>query len=181
MSKLSKFQWGLALSGVAVLLAILTGAWMGTSEDAIREGWTAAAQPVLATLWGNDPAKLEAIISKSWTCLMRAHLHWAGLGAATLVMSVVLSGIKAIPTWYKQIGSLFLGIGAIFYPISWLMVANNLSVLGGPAAKASGHTYAVIGIGGALAGTAMFFIALIYQAMKSNEVSAQDSFKSIAK
>jgi hypothetical protein len=61
------------------------------------------------------------------------------------------------------------------------MVAKNLAVLGGPAAKASGHTYAVIGIGGALAGTAMFFIALIYQAMKSNEVSAQDSFKSIAK
>ncbi|AHF08697.1 hypothetical protein [Desulfitobacterium metallireducens] len=180
MSKLSKFQWGLALSGIAVLLAFLTGAWMGNSEDAIREGWTAAAQPALATLWGNDPAKLAGIIDKSWTCLMRAHLHWAGLGAATLAMSVILSGIKAVPTWYKQIGSLFMGIGAISYPISWLMVASNLGTLGGPAAKASGHIYAVIGVGTVVVGTAMFLVALIYQAMKNNEAS-EGSYKATAK
>lgn len=180
MSKLGKFQWGLALSGIAILLAFLTGAWMGNSEEAIREGWKVAGTAVLANVWGNDPAKLTAAISTSWTCLMRAHLHWAGIGAATLVMSVVLSGIKVVPTWFKQIGSLFMGIGAIAYPISWLNVANNLPVVGKGLAKATGHTAAVIGVGFTIVGTLMFFAALIYQAMKNSEAS-EASYKATAK
>lgn len=180
MSKFVRtFQWGIALSGVAVLLAFLTGAWMGSSEEAIREGWKAAAQPVLATLWGNDPAKLEAIIGTSWTCLMRAHIHWAGIGAATLVMSAILSRTN-VAMWYKQAASIFMGIGAIFYPISWLMVANNLALLGKAAAKASGHTYAVIGVGTVMVGTLMFFGALIYQSVKDNN-SAENFTKVTAK
>lgn len=173
MSKLSKFQWGLALSGIAILLAFLTGAWMGNSEAAIREGWKATAEGAgaLAAVWGNDAAKLDSAIATAWTCLMRAHLHWAGIGAATLVMSFILSTIKVVPMWFKQIGSLFMGIGAIAYPISWLNVANNLPMLGKAAAKASGHTAAVIGVGFTIAGTLMFFAALIYQAMKNNEAA----------
>lgn len=180
MSKLSKFQWGLALSGIAILLAFLTGAWMGNSEAAIREGWKVAAQPAVATIWGGDPAKLDAAIATAWTCLMRAHLHWAGIGAATLVMSFILSTIKVVPMWFKQIGSLFMGIGAIAYPISWLNVANNLPMLGKAAGKATGHTAAVIGVGFTIVGTLMFFAALIYQAMKNSE-AAEASYKAAAK
>lgn len=180
MSKFVRtFQWGIALSGVAVLLSFLTGAWMGASEETIREGWTAAAQPVLASLWGNDPTKLASAISTAWTCLMRAHLHWAGIGAATLVMSTILSRTN-VSMMYKQVASILMGIGAITYPISWLMVAFNLPVLGKALGKASGHTYAVVGVGTVIVGTLMFFGALIYQSVKNNE-SAQNFSKAAAK
>lgn len=167
MSKFRNFQWGIALSGVAILLSFLAGMYMGTAEDAIREGWKAAAQPALATLWGNDPAKLEAIIGVAWTCLIRAHLHWGAIGAATLVMSSILTRTN-VSDLYKQAASIFLGLGAIFYPISWLTVANNIAILGKAAGKASGHIYAVIGIGTVMVGTLMFFGALIYQNVKNN-------------
>lgn len=166
MSKVRSFQWGIALSGVAILLSFLAGMYMGTSEDAIREGWQAAAQPVMASMYKNDPAALAAMLDKAWTCLIRAHLHWGAIGAATLVMSSILTRTN-VSNLYKKAASIFLGLGAIFYPISWLVVANNLTVLG-KGAKAAGHPYAVIGIGTVMVGTLMFFGALIYQSVKNN-------------
>lgn len=179
MSKVRNFQWGIALSGVAILLSFLAGMYMGTSEEAIREGWKAAAQPVMASMYNNDPAKLEQIISVAWTCFIRAHLHWGAIGAATLVMSSILTRTN-VSNLYKQVASVFLGLGAIFYPISWLMVANNIAVLGKAAGKASGHIYAVIGIGTVMVGTLMFFGALICQSVKNNS-SDQNFAKQTAK
>lgn len=175
MSKISKFQWGILLSGIAVLMSFVVGIYMGTSEDAIREGWAAAAAPALAA----DPEKLAGLLDKAWTCLIRTHLHFGAIGAATLVMSYILSGVKALPNWYRQAASIFMGIGALTYPISWYKVANNLLILG-PGAKATGHIYAAIGIGTLIVGTVMFLIGLIYQAVKNNE-GVQDSYKAAAK
>jgi len=178
MSKVRNFQWGIALSVVAILLSFSAGMWMGTAEDAIRGGWEAAGQSVMATFYNNDPKSLEAMIDTAWTCLIRAHLHWGAIGAATLVMSSMLLRLK-IPNWYKSIASIFMGLGAIIYPISWLYVANNLTVVG-KAAKAGAHPIAVVGIGTLMVGTVAFFAALIFQNFKDTD-SAQDYSKGIAK
>lgn len=178
MSKVRTFQWGLALSGIAILLSFLTGMYMGLSEDSIREGWTVAGQSVLGTLYGNDPTKLEGMVDVAWTCLIRTHLHWGAIGAATLVMSSILTRTN-VANWYKQAASILMGLGAIVYPLAWLSTANNITLMG-KAAKATGHTYAVIGIGTLMVGTVMFLGALIYQGVKNNE-SAQDSAKIAAK
>jgi len=60
------------------------------------------------------------------------------------------------------------------------MVATNIAILGKAAGKASGHTFAAIGIGCVMVGTVMFFGALIYQSVKNTE-SAQDYSKTVAK
>lgn len=140
---------------------------MGTAEESIREGWKAAGEGVLDTMWGGDPAQLEAMIGVAWTCLIRAHLHWGAIGAATVAMSFILLLVK-VPDLYKNLSAIFMGLRAIIYPISWLYVANNLTLVG-KAAKNDIHWLASIGIGALMIGTAMVIVSLVYSYFKERK------------
>lgn len=164
MSREHSFSWGLALSVVALILSFCAGIYMGLFEDAIRASWTAAAQSVIGTLYNNDPASVDAMLEEAWTCLIRAHLHWGALGAATLVMSSIILKYN-IPDWYKQGASICMGLGAVIYPTAWLYIANKLAVMG-PAAQETIKPLAAVGIGLLMAGTLSFLLALFIQRSK---------------
>ncbi len=134
--------------------------WMGTSEDAIIEGWIANGMPLLDSMYKGDMAALEAMAEKDWDVLNRAHVHWAGLAAATLGITLVLIFTK-VPNWYKSATSIALGLGAILYPLSWFYIAMNLTTLG-KAAKDDVHLLAGAGIAGVGLGTLAVVAALGY-------------------
>lgn len=151
--KLNDVRWGLIFAVLAILLGFTLGIAMGGAEDNIREYWRTSAQSVLPTIYKNDSQKVAAIIDRSWTSLIRAHLHAGAIGAACLVLIYILSNLW-VSKAYKQATSLCLGVGSIGYPMAWLLTAFKAPEMGSvPVAKASVHWLAGLSIGMLLIGT----------------------------
>ena len=161
---------GMLLSMVALGIMILTGMWMGSDEEGIREGLYNAGLPLLDSMYKGDVANLTAMVGKSWDVIMRAHVHWAGLGAATLGITLLLLLVRNVPNWYKSVASIALGAGSILYPASWFYIAMNLTTLG-KASKDDVHLLAALGIAGVGIGTLMVVGALIHDYFKKDKSS----------
>ncbi len=174
--KIRPITWGIVLSCVAILITFFTGMWMGLDEGGIREGFKASGMTVLDSLYNGDEAALDAMVGTAWAVTMRAHVHWAGMGAAALAMCFILLLVK-VPNWYKQISSIFLGFGAVVYPLSWWYIAQNLTVLG-KAVKDDVHWIAALGIGPIVAGAIAVVAALIYTFFKTGK-EAKNTDKSV--
>jgi hypothetical protein len=83
--------------------------------------------------------------------LARGHLHAMGLGLVTLVVSLVLAFISA-PLMAKTIASACLGVGGLFYPLSWIIMGYRTVAIGAEAAEKSvlpivGPSVLLVGIG----------------------------------
>lgn len=167
MSKIRPMIWGLALSVIALISSFSAGMYMGVFEDSIRAGWKAGAKA------GTDPTQLQTLLDIAWTCLIRTHLHWGALGAASLGMSCIFMLVK-VPDWYKRIASILLGLGAIIYPLAWLYVANHLVAIGGETAKANAHWIAVIGISCMMLGTLAVLASLVIHYINDKKSLSQD-------
>lgn len=165
--KFRPITWGMVLSIGAILITVVTGMWMGTNEEGIREGLKANGMPLLDSMYKGDVANLDAMVATSWEVIMRAHVHWAGLGAATLGITLILI-VCAVPNWYKTVASIALGLGAIVYPISWFYIAMNLTTLG-KASKDDVHLVAAAGIAGIGIGTLAVIAALVYTYFKARK------------
>jgi hypothetical protein len=152
-AKLNIVKWGLSLSIITILLGFIIGAAMGGAEEQIKDYWKASADQVISTVYNNDHQKVATIIDKSWTSLKRAHIHAAAIGSTTLILIYILSCLT-LSNIYKQIISLFLGIGSVGYSLAWLYTAFKLPIVGSiPATKASIHILAASSIGMLLLGT----------------------------
>ena len=145
----------------AVFFGFALGGLFGLNEDAIKGRLEASAQAVMGTAYEGDVAAKNAVVSKSWEYLKRAHMHAGGIGAAALgaiALLVLMTGMGTL----ARTSALALGAGALIYPAFWLMAGFMAPGLGGTgAAKDALEFVAIPGAGLALLGTLGCLIALV--------------------
>ena len=152
-TRLRPLSVGIVLSLFAVLLGFGLGGAFGAAEDSFKGNLKESAAAVLDTTYGGDQAKADAVVSKSWSYLKRAHLHAGAIGTAALVM-VMLLAMLGPPTRTTQVVSVALGLGSILYPVFWLLAGFKAPGLGGTgAAKDALEWLAIPGAGALLLGT----------------------------
>ena len=120
--KLRPIQWGALISLIAILMCVLFGMIMGADEAGLREAWKNQGMAFLDSFYKGDEAAVDAMVGVAFETYLRAHVHWGAIGAVTLGMSFIFLLIK-VPNWYSQVGSIFLGLGALLYPISWYTIS----------------------------------------------------------
>lgn len=144
---------GFVLSLCALLMGFSLGGAFGAAEDSIKSTLQSSASAVLETAYEGDQAKADAVVSKSWSYLKRSHLHAGGIGAAALAMLLLLA-LLGPPTRATQGVALLLGLGAMIYPLFWMVAGFKAPGLGGTgAAKDALEWMAVPGAGAVLLGT----------------------------
>ena len=74
---------------VTLLFGYAMGVVFGLNEDLIESRLAASADAVSATVYHGDSAAANAILSKSWTYMQRAHLHAGEIGAAAIGVTLL--------------------------------------------------------------------------------------------
>ena len=149
----------LALS--AILYGFILGGIFGFNEDAVKGRLEASGSAAVATVYAGDTAAKDAVVTKSWDYLKRAHMHGGGIGAAALgavAMIVLLTGMGTVGRW----SALAFGAGALIYSVFWLFAGFKAPGLGSTgAAKESLAFLAVPGAGLSLLGAAGTLFAVL--------------------
>ena len=145
---------GLLLSLLAILAGFSLGGVFGAWEERLEADLFHSAQKVLDKHYGGDEAAAQRTVDRAFAYYQRAHMHWGGIGAATLAASLLLAGcLGASPA--GRLASLAMGLGALLYPGYWLVAGRRAPGLGGTgAAKASLQWLAVPSAGLLLLGAA---------------------------
>jgi hypothetical protein len=104
---------GLVLSACAIVIGFAAGGVFGIAEDAIKADLLARASASSPT----DEAGRQ-LADKSWVYLKRAHMHWGGVGTATLCLAL-LAGLVPQRRWSPSWAAAAAGIGAVAYPAAW--------------------------------------------------------------
>jgi hypothetical protein len=137
---------------LGILLGFFLGGAFGAREDAIKARLDAWGTAVLATVYGGDVEKKDAVLARSWVYLQRAHLHGGAIGTAALA-SILALALVCRAGLLANLSALAFGLGAILYPLFWLMAAFRAPGMGGTGpAKESLQWLAVPGAGAAIAG-----------------------------
>lgn len=76
----------------------------------------------------------------------------------------------------KGIASIFMGLGAIIYPISWLYIAYHVTEVG-KIAKEDIQLVAAAGIGFLMVGTVAVFASLIITSIKERKSTQEQAAK----
>lgn len=129
-------RWGILLALLGLLYGFGLGVTFGIAEDSIKSGLKDSAGAVLGQEYGGDQSAADRVVSKSWTYFKRAHLHAGAMGAAAIAMMLLMAlggaGRLAPPA------SLGLGVGALGYPLFWMLAGIRAPGMGSTgAAKAS--------------------------------------------
>ncbi len=143
---------GAILALIAVLFGFILGGGFGLAEDTIKGKLQASGEAALAVAYQGDTVARDAVVSKSWDYLKRAHMHGGGIGAsalATIAILILLARSSSLASW----SALSFGAGALLYSAFWLwagLIAPGLGSTG--AAKESLQFIAIPGAGLALLG-----------------------------
>ncbi len=152
-TRLNPLLIGFVLVLCALLMGFSLGGVFGAAEGSIKGTLKASASAVVATVYEGDQAKADAVVTKSWSYLKRAHLHASSIGAAALAMLLLLA-LLGPPTRATQLVALALGLGAVLYPLFWVLAGFKAPGLGGTgAAKDALEWLAIPGAGFVLLGT----------------------------
>lgn len=155
LDRLRPQRFGILLGLLALLFGFGFGIVFGAAEDSLKQGLKDGAAEVLVEHYGGDEAKAKAVVDKSFTYYKRAHLHAGGLGAAALVLLVLLA-FACPPTTLARAAGVMVGFGAVGYPIFWMLAGSAAPGLGGTgAAKASLEWLALPTAGAMVFGTAL--------------------------
>lgn len=142
---------GLAL--ILGMLALLYGFGMGIAfgafEDNLKQRLATSGQAVLVERYGGDQAKLKSSLDKAWAYQKRAHMHAGGLGSASLVL-IVLLALATRPSATTRGAGLLLGVGALGYPIYWMVAGFAAPGLGGTGAAKEAFAWLAMPTAGAL-------------------------------
>ncbi len=68
--------------------------------------------------------------------LMRGHIHWMGLGILSSALLLIVAFTSLKTGWKKTLGWTF-GIGALAYPVSWILMGFRTVTMGPEVAEAS--------------------------------------------
>jgi hypothetical protein len=152
------FSPGIILALLAILFGFGLGAAFGTVEESIKAHLNGSAEQVLDSVYHGDVSKKEAVVSKSWIYMKRAHLHGGAIGAvalASICLLVLLGHTGAL----ERLSAFALGAGSLVYSLFWLLAALKAPGMGSThAAKESlgfiaipGAALALLGVLGTLA------------------------------
>ena len=130
-------RWGLVLCVSAILFSFVLGAWMGANEGFFKDDFKQTVKVNAVKIFGNDKAKMDRAEERAWTYTKRAHMHAAGVGASGLALLALLPLLN-VSARMKSLIAVGYGLGALGYPLSWLIAGYRIPVLGTTgAAKAS--------------------------------------------
>ena len=148
---------GIVLALLSIVFGFLLGGSFGAAEDSIKGHLRSSAEAVFETVYVGDAEKRDAVVSKSWAYLKRAHLHGGAIGAAALA-SIVLLGLFGRSGLLERTSAVAFGAGALLYPTFWLAAGLTAPSVGstGEAKEAlnflaiPGAGLCLLGIGGTL-------------------------------
>lgn len=165
------FLPGAAFGLVAVVYGFGLGAAFGAAEEQLKSALKASAEAARATYLARaakepDPeaaarAETAKVLEKSWIYLQRAHLHAGALGTIAIAVSLLVGWL---PTWRMAgyLASASLGLGALAYPLFWMLAGFRAPGLGSTsAAKASLQWLAIPGSGLCLLGAALALLLVL--------------------
>lgn len=78
----------------------------------------------------------DSIVDEARERLTKGHLHAMGLGTITLIVSFFMAFLGAPPR-IKTFASACVGVGSLFYPISWIIMGYRTPALGAEVAAQS--------------------------------------------
>jgi hypothetical protein len=127
--QLHKIRFGLTLAMISFVLGFALGISFGAAEAQIKTHLKSRAAVVLDSVYRGDEQRAERVWKKSWSYFKRAHLHAGAMGAAALAMmllAVQLPGSQLLKTTSANM----LGVGAVGYPLFWLLAGLRSPTLG---------------------------------------------------
>ncbi len=137
IESLRNMRIGISLALATFVFGFGLGGLFGAAEDTIKSSLRTSADNVMESVYKGDQAKANNTVSKSWSYYKRAHMHAGGMGAAALSLMLLLA-LLPVREIFKVSVSTLLGIGAVGYPVFWLLAAIRAPSLGGThAAKES--------------------------------------------
>jgi len=143
---------GAILALLSILLGFGLGGAFGANEEGIKGKLESSADAVLESVYGGDSERRDAVVSKSWSYLKRAHMHGGAIGTAALA-SIILLGLMGGRGLLERASAVAFGAGAILYSSFWLAAGFSAPGLGSTgAAKESLEFMAVPGAGLCLLG-----------------------------
>ena len=148
---------GLVLALLSIAFGFFLGGAFGAAEESIKGHLLSSAEAVFDTVYDGDADKRDAVVSKSWSYMKRAHLHGGAIGAAALA-SIVLLALLGSPGPLEKASALAFGAGSLVYPVFWLAAGLSAPSLGstGDAKEALGFLaipgagLCLLGVGGTL-------------------------------
>ncbi len=157
---------GIILSLLSIVFGFLLGGTFGAAEDPIKRYLRSSAEAVFDTAYQGDASKRDAVVSKSWVYLKRAHLHGGAIGAASLA-SILLLALLGNPGWLERVSAAAFGTGALVYSSFWLAAGLTAPSVGstGEAKEALGFLaipgagLCLLGIGGTLISVVKHLVA----------------------
>jgi hypothetical protein len=158
VSNLKPLAPGIILALLSIAFGFILGGSFGAAEDSIKGHLRSSADVVFDTVYEGDASRRDAVVSKSWSYMKRAHLHGGAIGAAALA-SIVLLGLFGNPGPLERYAALAFGAGSFLYPLFWLAAGLTAPSVGstGEAKEALGFLaipgagLCLLGIGGTLA------------------------------
>ena len=130
LEQLVEMRLGTALALLTLLYGFGLGGTFGAFEDNIKGHLMSEAQQVLDTEYGGDEAAMKKVTDKSWVYFKRAHLHANGLGTAALGLILLLAHLS-LDRRIRRLTALVLGMGALGYPLFWMLAALRAPGMGG--------------------------------------------------
>ena len=116
----SHVKYGVLVAMVAILFGGSLGLSFGCCEDDIKGVLKGSAEKVLSGVYGDDQAKADKVVKKSWVYMKRAHLHSQTMGVISIAFSLLVAWLS-FPA-HAQMGiSLLSGLGSLGYGIFWLL------------------------------------------------------------
>ena len=156
---------GIVLALLSILFGFMLGGSFGAAEESVKGRLRASADAVFDTVYQGDSSKRDAVVSKSWVYLKRAHLHSGAIGAAALA-SILLLGLFGEVGTLEKVTTLAFGGGALLYSVFWLAAGLSAPGLGSTgAAKESLEFLAIPGAGLCLLGIAGTLTSILKQAL----------------
>jgi len=160
---LGPVRFGLLFGLLAILYGWGLGVAFGLNEEAFRKRFLADAEANRAMYVqkaGSEEgatAAIKKIDESAWTYFLRAHMHAGGIGSIAVGASLVLS-LLSVGRGAKLVASLLLGLGALGYPLFWMLAGLRAPGLGSTkAAKESLEWLAVPSAGGLFDGGLITF------------------------
>jgi hypothetical protein len=151
---------GILLSLAAILFGFVLGGAFGAFEDVVKGRLEASGNAALATAYAGDVAAKDAVVSKSWEYLKRAHLHGGAIGAAALSSIAILLVATRVGPIARASAPAF-GAGALIYAIFWLVAGFTAPGMGSTgAAKEAFNWLAIPGAGLAIIGVVGTMVAV---------------------
>ena len=165
---------GTVLSLLTLFYGFGLGAAFGIAEDGIKGSLKASAQ-VYEAVYNGDKAEMSKVTEKAWTYFKRSHLHANGMGAASLVMIILLSLIKRC-TVMSMITAVGLGAGAMGYSIFWMLAGIKAPGLGSTGLAKKSLAWLAIPSGGMfISGTIAVLVIFVWGMLRHPALETEGS------